>query len=312
MPLSKNLYNIEDLCAFFLFSLEQHDVSSAYAVVKELQESLEHDKLESLLVFAWLLTEPSKEFTPQRWSAIINKRYDEFVSTFQSTEHPVFVGSLEQSSKELVPSLRDGVEVEASESKVSESLPQIVQKSLLHKQVWRAYLQSVHLCKGGATISFLHVLGLPEIYLTLLHNFGLYLQPRILHHCLYVWAYPGVCFETHLTKPIPSVDIIMNTEAIHKWGLIQKSTKHLIGAPTFIYDTSPYWVQQREVYGIQPDFVFQSDDLCNEFYAKNFPNDIPDEWKEEERIKRVGKPLKTIPKQVSKDWQKTLRSIIYT
>ena len=300
MPLSKNLYELEDLCAFFLFSLEHHDVPSAYAVVKELQESLEHDKLESLLVFAWLLTEPSKDFTPQRWSAIINKRYDEFISTF--TKNPVFVH----------PSLRDGVEVEAvvTQPKVSESLPQIVQKSLLHKQVWRAYLQSAHLSKGGATISFLHVLGFPETTLTLLENFGLYLQPRILHHCLYVWAYPDVWSETHLTTPIPSVEITMKTEAILKWGLTPKSTKHLTGAPMFIYEDSPYWVKEREVYGIQPNFVFNSDDLCDQFYAKNFPNDIPDEWAEKERIKRIGSPLKKIPEQVSKHWQTSLSRII--
>ena len=90
MPLSKNLYELEDLCSFFLFSLEHHDISSAYAVVKELQESQEHKKLQSLLIFAWLLTEPSKEFTAQRWVAIINECYDTFVSSFQSKEIPAF------------------------------------------------------------------------------------------------------------------------------------------------------------------------------------------------------------------------------
>jgi hypothetical protein len=107
-----------------------------------------------------------------------------------------------------------------------------------------------------------------------------------------------------------SIDPDINTEAILKWGFKPKSTQYLIGAPTFIYDTSPYWTQQREVYGIQPNFVFNSDKLCNEFYAKNFPNDIPDEWSEEERIKRVGKPMKTNPEQVSNDWHKTLLHIV--
>jgi hypothetical protein len=119
-----------------------------------------------------------------------------------------------------------------------------------------------------------------------------------------------VWFDAQLTKPIRFVEIIINTEAILKWGFNPKSTKHLVGPPTFIYDTSPYWVKQREVYGIQPNFSFKSDDSCNEFYAKNFPNDIPDEWTEAERIKHVGKPMKTTPEQVPKDWKKTLLDIV--
>ena len=295
MPLSKHLYELEDLCAFFLFSLEHHAVPSAYAVVKELQESLEHDKLESLLVFALLLTEPSKDFTPQRWSAIINKRYDIFVSTFQSTDNHVFVE----------------VEDVVSEPNISESELTIVQKSLRHKQVWRAYLQSAHLYTGLSIISFLHCLGLSDESYTLLHNFRHSMALRILHHALYILAYPNIVFPPS-TKSIPSVEITINTEAILKWGLTPKSTEYLVGAPTFIYDTSPYWTQQREVYKIQPNFVFHSDKLCDEFYTKNFPNDIPDEWSEEERIKRVGSPLKRNPEQVPKDWQKTLLYIVRT
>jgi hypothetical protein len=297
MPLSKNLYTIEDLCAFFLFSLEHHDVSSAYAVVKELQESLEHDKLESLLVFAWLLTEPSKEFSPQRFTALSEKRYDIFIKTFESTETPVFV--------EIVP---------VSIYKITQnvSLYDTLRRFLNKRQVWRAYLVcfSQYYKSPKDLLSLLSGMGILGEPLNIMYALGSYVMPRIVHHCLYILAYPELSSIHGLPCISQHKDIVLSTEAILKWGLNPKSTTYLIGAPNFIYDTSPYWVKQREVYGIQPNFSFNSDTLCDQFYAKNFPNDIPDEWSEEERMKRVGKPIKTNPEQVPKEWQKTLLSIL--
>jgi len=55
MPLSKNLYEVQDLAAFLLLSLEKPNIQLASSIVNELLLSLESELVHKILGFAWLL-----------------------------------------------------------------------------------------------------------------------------------------------------------------------------------------------------------------------------------------------------------------
>ena len=82
MPLSRNLYEIDDLAASLLLSLEERNVPLALTITNELQLSLETELVHKLLGFAWLMAQPDKDLTSQRFTAWRSRRYDIFLASF--------------------------------------------------------------------------------------------------------------------------------------------------------------------------------------------------------------------------------------
>jgi len=82
MPLSRNLYETQDLAASLLLSLEERNVPLALTIMNELLLSLETELVHTLLGFAWLLAQPDKDLTPRRFTAWRSRRYDVLLASF--------------------------------------------------------------------------------------------------------------------------------------------------------------------------------------------------------------------------------------
>lgn len=280
MPLSKNFYEVDDLCAYFLTCLEQQDLPTAKQVVNELLISMENERLHTLMIFVWILTNPDKETTPYRWSTLRSRRYDEFLKTFETV--PFQVPILMFPSNQYVQPMPNFLSS--------------IQTMLDNKQVWRAY------CFARSAISeppivyqYLQTLGFPISSLPQILLDSKYLSSMILHHALYVIVYPPTPMSVY---PLPTLNVnagrifTIPPVVYGRWQLQPKPLSRLIGAPLFVLEDSPYWEHQRTTYNLtinaKNEIVFDMDTECENFYTTCFPYDIPDEWCVEERQKSHG------------------------
>jgi hypothetical protein len=288
MPLSKNFYEVDDVCAYFLTCLEQQDLLTASHIVNELLISMENERLHTLMIFVWLLSQPCKETSPYRWSALRSRRYSEYLKTFET--HPFQVPIM----------MSNNIAVKSTPNELA-SVCISIQTMLDNKQVWRAYcfarascsdLRTIHLCLQ--TLGF-PISTLPQILLN-----SKYLSTMILHHALYVLAYIPAPMSVF---PLPTLNVnagrilTIPPTVYTRWNIQAKPLSRLIGAPLFVLETSPYWDHQRTIYTLttnaKNELIFDTDAECEDFYTACFPYDIPDEWSTEERQKSHGAIMNT-------------------
>ena len=180
---------------------------------------------------------------------------------------------------------------------------------LSNKQVWRAY------CFARSAISEptiiyqdLQTLGFPISSLPQILLDSKYLSSMILHHALYVLAYPPAPMSVY---PLPILNLnagrifTIPPSVYSRWNVQSKPLSRLIGAPLFVFEdsprcstsrqrreVSPYWEHQRTTYNLttnaKNEIIFDSDTECEDFYITCFPYDIPDEWSTKERQKSHG------------------------
>jgi hypothetical protein len=294
MPLSRNLYETQDLAASLLLSLEERNISHALTILNELQLSLETELAHNLLGFAWLLAQPDKDLTPQRFTAWRSRRYDVFLASFGPAPLRLppytLVGDypLPQTGNHEAPREWYAKPAGWTDDQCG-TLYHRVQQALHNKQCWRAYLLTRPLLNHpSAFMSFLNAMGTsPEIL-----KFTIYphLHGQILEHVMYILAYPPQPMEIVLQKPVEQGRIFhMRPEARNRWNVQPTPPTKLIGQPNFIFEESPYWNIQRDRYQIDIDITghihYESEQLYQEFFQHNFPIDIPDEWSREEREK---------------------------
>jgi len=294
MPLSKNLYEVQDLAASLLLSLEECNVPLALTILNELLLSLETELAHKVLGFAWLLAQPDKDLTPQRFTAWRSHRYDVLLASF--TPAPLIrppytlVGDYPPPPTGSYAPPREWHAKPAGWTDAEcGAFYQHIQHALQNKQCWRAYLLTRPLlAHPSAFWSFLQAMGTPlELLKFAQHP---HLHGQILEHAMYILAYPPPPMEIILQEPVPSGRVIyIHPEARNRWNVPPTAPTKLIGQPNFIFEESTYWNQERDRYQIDLDtkghIRCESEQLYQDFFQHNFPLDIPDEWLVAEREK---------------------------
>ena len=315
MPLSKNLYEIEDLAASLLLSLGERNVSLALSILNELFLSLETELVHNLLGFAWLLAQPDKELTPQRFTAWRSRRYDILISTF--TSHRLALPPYTLVGDYPPPPTGDYTPPKEWHAKPADwtdaecgTLYHRVQHAIYNKQCWRAYLLARPLLAYPTAFrSFLQAMG-ASADLIKFANYQ-HLHGQILEHIMYILAYPSAPMEIILTKPVMQGRVFhISPEARNLWNVMPASISRLMGPPNFIFEESPYWDAKRYQYEIRQNskghIEYESERLYQDFFQDAFPLDIPDEWSEQERQKSHGGSYSPQPNP----WVSTFKELI--
>jgi len=294
MPLSRNLYETDDLAASLLLSLEERNVPLALTILNELQLSLETELVHKLLGFAWLLAQPDKDLTPQRFASWRSRRYDSLLASF--TPAPLrlpphtLVGDYPPppTGNHEAPRAWHAKPAGWTDSQCG-TLYHRIQHAIKNKQCWRAYLLARPLlAHPTAFMSFLIAIGTSPDFLKF--TAYPYLHGQILEHSMYILAYPPPPIEILLQEPVQQGRLFyIHPEARNRWNVSPQPQTKLIGQPNFIFEDSPYWNMQRNRYQIDLDTTghihYESEQLYQDFFQHNFPLDIPDEWLVAEREK---------------------------
>ena len=323
MPLSRNLYETEDLAASLLLSLEDRNVSLALSITNELLLSLETELVHNLLGFAWLLAQPDKDLTPQRFTAWRSRRYDILLSTF--TSHRLALPPLTLVGDYPPPSTGNHAPPRNWYAKPAGwtdaecgTLYHRIQQAIYNKQCWRAYLMARPLLNHPSAFqSFLSAMGVsPDLLKFTNHP---HLHGQILEHAMYILAYPPPAMEIVIQEPVQQGRLFhICSEARNRWNIPPVPPTKLIGQPNFIFEDSPYWNAQRNKYQIDLDakghIRYESEQLYQDFFAHNFPLDIPDEWLVAEREKSHPQNPNYTPesllRQEPNPWASTFRELI--
>ena len=294
MPLSKNLYEVQDLAASLLLSLEDRNVPLALTITNELLLSLETELVHNLLGFAWLLAQPDKDLTPRRFTAWRSRRYDILLSTFTSQRlllppYTLIGDYPPPPNGDYTPPREWYAKPAGWTDNQCGTLYHRIQHAIYNKQCWRAYLLGRPLLAyPSAFQSFLQAMGASPDLL----KFAQYshLHGQILEHAMYILAYPPSAMEIITQEPVQQGRLFhIHPEARNRWNIPPTPPTNLIGQPNFIFEDSPYWNQQRDQYqinlGTTGHIEYESEQLYQDFFAHNFPLDIPDEWLQSERDK---------------------------
>lgn len=315
MPLSKNLYEVEDLAAQLLTSLQERNIPHALFILNELLASLEIDLVHKLLGFAWLLAQPDKELTPQRFTAWRSRRYDIFLASFAPAplrlppytlvvNYPPPPTGNHVPPKEWYVKPADWTDAECG------TLYHLIQHAIYNKQCWRAYLLARPLLAYPTAFqSFLQAMGTSADLL----KFANYqhLHGQILEHTMYILAYPPAPMEIIPLKPVNQGRVFtISSEARNLWNVMPAPVSRLIGPPNFIFEESPYWDAKRYQYEIRQNakghIEYESERLYQDFFQDAFPLDIPDEWSQQERQKSHGGSYTPQPNP----WASTFKELI--
>lgn len=324
MPLSVNLYEIDELAAFLLFTLE-YSTPLSLVIVNELNTSLEKELVYKLLAFAWLLSPPDKELTPLRFTALRSRRYDILLPTFTHTPLTLLAAprgtipspnvleeySMPQTGTYVTPKAWHCTPPGWTKDQCA-ALYHCVSRALSNKQAWRAYLLARPLLHHPtALLSFLKAMGISQELLA----FAEYpdLLSRILEHAMFILAYPRAPMEIVLQEQRREGRLFsIPPDARNRWSVPPRPSTTLIGPPNFIFEDSPYWNEQRKKYQIDLDakgnIRYESEPLYQEFFVHNFPLDIPDEWSQAERNKSHPHTPDYLPQP--NPWASTFHALI--
>lgn len=321
MP-TRHLYEIQAVGAQLLYALFNGKHRLAIHAARELEESELSDLLFKLLTFAWILQDPESHQEYHRYSLFETQNTKQLLfsllsdTPYELPEIPKIyeLSHPSEGTKHPCPSwtkLPDGYsDLEAGR------LYWAVKRSLEKKHHDRAYRLSLPLLQHN-TLSLANLIesfGISTHFSELLTTsvFAPFSQ-RILKHAFAILAsnksipeikYPVAEREWNSCKIGRTFAI--DPMALAVWHVRSKPIERLVGPPTLIFDedTSPYWSRIIADTGaklVDDDILFETEEAQESFYSKQFPNDIPDEWSDAERMKSHGISVPTTPKK--NPWQ---------
>jgi hypothetical protein len=242
--LSKHFYPIDGVAAHLIYSLMKDDEIAASAAAAELaSDEKTAGVLFQILCLAWWLQSPNHPLQAARHKAFL-----------ENNPHELF-SSLLNSPFEL-PQL---------------SFPS-TSKASLAKAIKKRDYESLYTHVAGIDNTARMKIGLHKAYLDA-RDITVYkpLEERILlHACASFLAYPVIAPPTNPWRRHPpgkkGRTFAVHREATAFWGIKPSKPEELRGDPHKLI--------------IKPLFELQDHEI--EFYKTQFPDDIPDEWSDEE------------------------------
>ena len=300
---TKHLYVKEDVAAQLLYSLQTNAIVNANQAAKELQVSQEDDFLWSLLTFAWLLHDPAHPLEKERYTAFLQNDPAAFLRSLR--------GGLVLPSLSVFPNESDYPP--AKPPKHCETTPEPIpwntlpsgwspsqaytlwrtNRKALDKGYWEKAFRLTSPLLGSeceAVVSLIKGLSSPTMANLLESTVFLPLSYRVLAHA---FACANIQANKH-TKcqefPEEGRNFSIDPLALQLWHIQSKPRTDLLGFPTLVakHDATNYWKQITRLYGVTETLQFKREEDMEVFYTDYFPNDIPDEWSNEERQKSHG------------------------
>jgi hypothetical protein len=310
---TKNLYMLEDVIATLLYAIQTSNLELAYACKDELEYSNEDAKMWKALTFAWLLHTPgrsrkTKTQAKSTYEALIQNDANGFLESLSGFELPA-LDACEKQPPFVPAQPTDPTTVyfpwkiyPKSWSREQAYILWRTNENALKKGYWEkaARLTSTLLpTDKNAVISLLKAMGKQMIFMAELLETTDYppLEERIVHHAFYNALHIHASQEPKQEKKrtIPKKEgrhFHIHPEALQLWNIQPKPVSDLIGCPVLIKSeqATNYWKEICKEYQIsgKKQLKFKDDESLERFYTLYFPNDIPDEWSNEERAKSHG------------------------
>lgn len=295
---TRNFYEIPDVSATLLTAIANHDTKLIAATVKELMES--GCTPVPLLMLGWALSPPIPQFSKACYLAYLSGTTANLVAAVQQL--PAY----------SLPSLPDEPPSPPASNHTNylptwplpigwtPSAKGRFQKAVAYALKTNNFRHAAYLTSALSTKEtkqLLHHFGIEDKYMNLFETTEFKpLHTRLIEHAYAILAFkdvPVVKKQLPLTSQgrcfsIPSC-------AYSVWNVQPKPATRLLGLPIHIMekDASPFWKTQIDLFKItckEDEFHFPDDALQEKFYEQNFPNDIPDEWSTEERLKSHPNP----------------------
>jgi len=286
-----HFYELEDVVATLLYSIQIQDEKTAIGAANELAASDEISTLERTLWLAWMLAPPSTEYDAEAAKSYASKNYGLLLEILVSTKAHVFPQRYKiwKTTDKPIRTVIDYI-LKKAESPLNraELLITYIRPFLEHNK--------------RDIMNLLEVYGAPKVLTEALSQSTGPISYRILVHACYA-AFPS---NTNQTQKQTQKIILNTTTDFHKarrtfqinplalsqWNLKSKPLTKLMGSPTLILESSTkIWRTVCTTHGVSKegeDLAFSSDELLEAFYLTYFPSDIPDEWSTMERAKSHG------------------------
>lgn len=294
---TQNLYEVPDVISALLTAITSHDVKLQQLTLRELVNS-GYDPT-SILILGWLLSPPEPQHSKACYLGFLSGDLQTAVHQLPAYELPPLPPDPPQP-----PPPRDTHHVATWDlpsdwsPNTKSRFEQAVRYALKAKNHRHAaYLTSA--LPVSYTSALLARLGIEKQYINLFETTEFNpLRYRIIEHAYAALAYEGT---PSVKKQLPVTSkgrcFKIPTAAYELWSVKPKPRSRLIGIPVHItdLDATPFWKAQVKKYRISRkdnELHFPDDDTLEQFYEQNFPNDIPDEWSNEEREK--SHPMCTI------------------
>jgi hypothetical protein len=268
---TKSLYELEDVCATFMYALETHNHSLVIQAARELRISGELDLLVNFVLMAWLLCEP--RVLPMGRAPTHDTLFEDLCSVM---EH--FPNQLPKHKSMLLLPLPSPPEraTEALEYCISNKCWKPCLRMLitfLHKDA--ALLRTILSKQFHANTQMLEVLD-RIVYQPLAERF---LYHCVINHMFHPEPTPSSRVKKYASIWTSSVEgraartFQIPFEALGAWNVRPKSRDRLQGTliPCCVSDelSSIYWQHANPP---------PSETNIESWFSQYFPDDIPDEW----------------------------------
>jgi hypothetical protein len=298
---TKHLYVLEDVAAQLLYSLQTNELANARQAANELRVSQEDEFLWSLLTFAWLLQDPSHTMESERYRAFLQNDPVSFLHSLRGgsplpslslfpNEAPAKPPKHGETPTEPIPWQKLPTGWSTSQAYTLWR----TNKQAVDKGYWeKAYRLTSPLLGSDceAVVSLLHGLQHTKMANLLETTVFLPLSHRVLAHAFACANIPNTSSTHKIQDPKDEGRIVsIDPKALQLWHIQSKPTTDLMGFPTLVAkpDASRYWKAITTLYDVTETLQFKRDEDVETFYTDYFPNDIPDEWSNEERQRSHG------------------------
>jgi len=287
---TRNLYEVQDVCATLLIAVTKHDTQLLARAVVELVES-GVDPTPSLLL-GWLLSPPIPEKSKACSEAFLTGALDQLVAAVQQLPpHELPALSLLSPEPKNTPISAKASWILPWAATANARFERAVNYAIKTKNHQHAaYLISA--LPPNYVAPILKILGVKDKLITLYETTEYPpLKQRVVDHIFASLAFVG---EPTVKKQLPvktkGRTFSIPESAYSIWNIIPKSRNRLVGLPLHILDNdaTAFWKNQVKRFQIRRkeiDLQFPDDATLERFYEENFPNDIPDEWSDSERAK---------------------------
>lgn len=298
-----HLYEMEGVAAQLLYSFQKGDAFTAAQAARELMISQEQTLLLNLLQLAWLLSPPS-DADAQAETLDPETLLNALAASVRIHELPEPI--IEQTIFEPKHDPAGRLPPSAWSIWPTDWTPQMagamwwaVNDAVKRKHVDRAFRLSQQLLETQDSLKqFLESHGVSSFLINLLASAAPQLQYRVLLHSYGSLLAPkktGRTFKIKQQGGRKGRLFYIAASALNTWNVVPASISRLTGEPTLVAEDTAcnYWTTVWSTEGsLESDrLVFKDDTACEAFYEKHFPDDIPDEWSTEERLKSHGQSV---------------------
>lgn len=299
--LSKHLYELPAICATLIYSFQTGNTEMALYAAKELHDSNEDNLLFSILTYVWLLSDSNNKYELNRYNAFVTNNIESFIMSLIVDNTPLLIPSILPAKPYItVPPVDDGdtktmpcnwsIYPKKWTINMATKLARAITGAIKKHNIERCVTLTAQLIDSNNIKSLSNLLqsfGISTLFTSLFKKNNL-LKYRILEHAFaIIIAYQNnsdihifLNDELAIWRSVPDIGIklterklIISADALNFWNIRVLPRASIFDILYILkYDDSIYWSSIREKYITDEE----------KYYKTIYPDDIPDEWSDEE------------------------------